>query len=98
MVAGCASATKTIDEWFADHVLDATFLGLRIRAGGGRVPGVHQNLADRLALAEAALRDQFPGKGDDEIRSEPGIRSIGGLRKPKKATGGSTPSLGVISR
>lgn len=93
MVESIASAGKTVDEWFADHVPDATFLGLRIRKGGGRVPGVHQVLVDRLQLAEAALRDKFPGKGDGEIRQELGIRSIGGLRRPKKATGGSTPSL-----
>lgn len=93
MEAGCGSAKKTVDEWFADHVPDATFLGLRIGKGGGRVPGVHKVMADRLALAESELRGQFPGKSDDQIRTELGIRGIGGLRRPKKATGGDSMSL-----
>lgn len=84
---------KTLDEWFADHEPDAKFLGLRIRASSGSVPGVHKEFLTQLELAETELRSKFPGKDDKAIRDALGIRDIGGLRRPKLATGGSQPSL-----
>jgi hypothetical protein len=83
----------TLDEWFADHVPDATFLGMRIRESGGPSPGVHRIMLGRLRLAEDALRGQFPGADDAAIRARLGLRTISGLRPPKLATGGKRPSL-----
>jgi hypothetical protein len=83
----------TLDDWFADHVPDATFLGLRIRASGGKSPGVHARFLAALQKAEAALRAKFPGDDDGLIRAKLGVRDIGGLRPPKLATGGSLPSM-----
>jgi hypothetical protein len=57
------------------------------------VPGVHKEMLDRLRLAENALRGEFPGRDDAAIRAELGVRDIGGLRKPKLASGGSLPSM-----
>jgi D-alanyl-D-alanine carboxypeptidase len=82
-----------LDEWFAGHVPDATFLGLRIRASGGTSPGVHENFLAQLQKAEAALRAKFPGQDDDAIRAQLGVTDIAGLRPPKLATGGSMPSM-----
>lgn len=84
---------KTLDGWFADHAPDATFLGLRVRASDGRVPGVHAEFADRLRLAEDALRARSPGEDDRTIRTRLGVRDIGGLRRPRLASGGSLPSM-----
>jgi hypothetical protein len=82
-----------LDEWFAGHVPDATFLGLRIRASGGSSPGVHEKFLAQLQKAEAALRAKFPGQDDDAIRAQLGVTDIAGLRPPKLATGGSMPSM-----
>ncbi len=83
----------TLDEWFADHVPDATFLGLRIRASGGTSPGVHKEFLTRLQKAETALRATFPGQADEAIRARLGVTDIAGLRPPKLATGGTLPSM-----
>ena len=82
--------TKT---WFAGMVPDATFLGRPIRASGGTVPGVHRALLDVLQLAERELLNAHPGRSAAQLGKQLGIRDIGGLRPPKKATGGALPSL-----
>jgi hypothetical protein len=79
--------------WFSDMVPDATFLGQRIRASGGSVPGVHRALYDVLKRAERRLLDANPGRTPEQLGKQMGIYDIAGLRPPKKATGGSLPSF-----
>jgi D-alanyl-D-alanine carboxypeptidase len=73
--------------WFAGIVPDATFLGRQIRASDGEVPGVHRALFDALKRAERTLLDNHPGRTAEQLGNDLGIRDIGGLRPPKKATG-----------
>jgi hypothetical protein len=79
-------AGTTQARWDAAYVPRATFLGLRISNG------VHQELVDRLTIAEQHLRDQHPGRGDDEIATTIGLYSISGRRAPGNAVGGSALS------
>jgi hypothetical protein len=79
--------------WFKAMVPDATFLGQRIRASGGNVPGVHRALYEVLKHAERSLLDANPGRTAEQLGKQMGIYDIAGLRPPKKATGGSLPSF-----
>ena len=72
---------------------DATFLGQRIRASGGKAPGVHRALFEVLKRAERTLLGAHPGRTAEQLGKEMGIYDIAGLRPPKKATGGSLPSF-----
>jgi Domain of unknown function (DUF4157) len=81
------------ETWFADIVPDATFLGIRIAKSGGKVPGVHKELYDVLQQAEAELMSRYPDMTPKEVAKAVGVYSIVGLRPPKKATGGSHPSM-----
>jgi hypothetical protein len=83
----------SIESWFAKHRSDATFLGVKIKASGGKVDGVHQKLLDALQRAEKLLLAQNPGLSVAEVARKMNIHSIVGLRPPKKATGGALPSL-----
>ncbi len=85
----------SVDDWFAGIEPDAKFLGQRIRASDGVAPGVHREMRERLDAAATHLRglDKFAGKNDTAIRKELGIRDIGGLRKPKAASGSDGISL-----
>jgi hypothetical protein len=74
---------KAVEEWFGNIVPDATFLGHPIEAEGSVSPGVHKELLEKLKIAEKDLADK--GK-------PPTIHSIGGLRPPSPATGGTLPS------
>jgi hypothetical protein len=74
---------KAVEAWFGDIVPDATFLGHPIEAEGSVSPGVHKELLEKLKIAEQDLADK--GK-------TPTIHSIGGLRPPSPATGGTLPS------
>jgi hypothetical protein len=90
------TAKVSVEEWFAQHQPAATFLGLPIRPSqGGAVGGVHQNLAEKLAVAENKLKamPRFKGLDGIDLADALGVRGIGGLRPPKLATGGSRPSL-----
>lgn len=82
----------TVDEWFGGLKFDAAFLDVPITASGGRVPGVHSDLAGRLKIAEDDLIARFPGLSRAQIAGRMGINVISGVRPPKKATGGSLPS------
>jgi hypothetical protein len=77
-----------IEAWFADFVPDATFLGRKIQASGGRVPGVHRTMLDALKRAERKLLADNPGRSAAQLGKDFGIYEISGLRLPKKATGG----------
>lgn len=75
--------SQAVAAWFGDIVPDATFMGHSIDAEGSPCPGAHKELVERLKVAENDLKAQ--GK-------TPGIHSIGGLRPPSPATGGTLPS------
>jgi hypothetical protein len=75
--------SQAVAAWFGDIVPDATFMGHAIEAEGSPCPGVHKELLERLKVAENDLKAQ--GK-------TPTIHSIGGLRPPSPATGGTLPS------
>jgi hypothetical protein len=81
------------ETWFADMVPDATFLGLPIAKSGGKVPGVHRELYDVLQKAEQELLSRYPGMTPKQVAAALGVYAIVGLRPPKKATGGSHPSM-----
>lgn len=88
---------QTVETWFASMVPNATFLGKTIRAtSAGGVPGVHKELHDKLKEAERRLMAKYPGKTAAQIGTDLDLRDIGGLRKPKKATGKQTPSYHVF--
>jgi hypothetical protein len=93
-IAATLKANGTnVNRWFAEMVPDATFLGQRIRASGGKAPGVHRALFEFLQRAERTLLDANPGRTAEQVGKEMGIYDIAGLRPPKKATGGSLPSF-----
>ena len=75
--------SQAVAAWFGDIVPDATFMGHSIDAEGSPCPGAHKELVERLKVAENDLKAQ--GK-------TPTIHSIGGLRPPSPATGGTLPS------
>src|SRR5262249_52914496 len=78
--------------WFSGMVPDATFLGITIAAsGGGKAPGVHQELNKVLKAAEKELQARYPGESLHEIARKLGVHDVKGLRPPKKATGGRRP-------
>jgi hypothetical protein len=95
-VAALAAALPegtTVEEWFAGHESGATFLGLSIKpSGASKVGGVHKEMAAALKKAEADLLSQYPGSTPDQVAKELEVYSLNGLRRPKKATGGSLPS------
>ncbi|MBW3664479.1 MAG: M15 family metallopeptidase [Actinobacteria bacterium] len=83
----------TVEAWFSDHVPDATFLGVPIKpSGGSKVGGVHSKMLAALQEAERTLMDQMPGRSKDEVARAVGLYGVVGLRRPKKATGGTLPS------
>ena len=85
---------KDLPTWFGEIITDATFLGVQIRASQkGKVHGVHRSLFDVLQRAERNLLGSHPGHTAKELGRDLGVRSIGGLRPPSKATGGEAPSL-----
>ena len=67
--------------WTADFQ-KYRFLGLEI---GNQV---HQELADRLDMAQAYLQQRFDGLSDKEIRQEIGLYKLVGSRKPTNAVNG----------
>jgi len=75
--------------WERNLVRNATFLGFRIASG------VHQELLNRLVLAENHLRGlpRFRGQTDAQILTALGIYSISGLRTPGVAVSGSRVSF-----
>jgi hypothetical protein len=81
-----------VDSWFAEFDPSAKFLGLQIRpSSSGEAPGVHSQLAAVLKDAESTLVKS--GETVDEARNRLRVHDIGGLRRPKAATGGSRPSM-----
>jgi hypothetical protein len=91
---------SSVREWFSAIVPDASFLGVPIAASAGsRCPGVHEELRDLLLAAERDLTDAHEervGSEDvepGEVARAVGLDSITGLRPPKRAVGGSRPSL-----
>lgn len=80
------SAGTTVAAWDAGYG-PASFLGVTIRNGA------HQELRDRLALAEASLQAQLPGTSLAAIASQVGLSTISGKRKVKNAVGGSRLSM-----
>ncbi|MBW3664440.1 MAG: hypothetical protein KY469_15170 [Actinobacteria bacterium] len=93
VAAALARSGTTVEEWFSGHVPDATLLGVPIKpSGGSKVGGVHRELLAALQKAERILAAQMPGKSVDEIAQAVGLYGVVGLRRPKKATGGSLPS------
>jgi hypothetical protein len=81
-----------VDTWFAEFDPDATFLGLGIRpTTKGEATGVHSQLASVLKAAEGDLVK--PGDTLEQTRDRLGVHDVGGLRRPKNATGGNRPSM-----
>jgi hypothetical protein len=81
-----------VDTWFAEFNPDATFLGLHIRpTSDGEVSGVHSQLAGVLKSAETSLVKS--GETVEQARDRLGVHDVGGMRRPKAATGGSRPSM-----
>jgi hypothetical protein len=81
-----------VDTWFAGFNPDATFLGLKIRpTSSGEAYGVHSQLSTVLTAAEGNLVKS--GETVEQARDRLGVHDIGGLRRPKAATGGSRPSM-----
>lgn len=76
-------AGTTPAAWEANLVSDATFLGVSITRG------IHQELADRLVLAENFLRARHPDQSDAEVAGQIGLYSISGRRVPGTAVGGA---------
>jgi hypothetical protein len=79
-----AHAGTTQAAWEANLVRNATFLGVNIRRG------IHQELVDRLTLAETYLRAQHSGSPDADIVNLIGLYSISGLRAPRNSVGGNS--------
>jgi hypothetical protein len=92
MEATVLAAGKTLAEWFSGLVPDAKFLGKSIAASGGAISGVHQELYERLQMAEQALLNLHPGRTAAQLGADLGLNGISGVRIPKKATGGTLPS------
>jgi hypothetical protein len=81
-----------VDTWFAEFNPDATFLGLKIRpTSAGEATGVHSQLASVLTAAEGNLTKS--GETLEQTRDRLGVHDVGGLRRPKNATGGKRPSM-----
>jgi hypothetical protein len=81
-----------VDTWFASFNPDATFLGLHIRpTSDGEATGVHSQMATVLTAAESNLVKS--GESVEQARDRLGVHDVGGLRRPKAATGGSRPSM-----
>jgi hypothetical protein len=81
-----------VDTWFAEFNPDATFLGLKIRpTSAGEATGVHAQLETVLKSAEGDLVKS--GETVEEARDRLGVHDVGGLRRPKAATGGTRPSM-----
>jgi hypothetical protein len=80
------------DKWFSGLDFSATFLDVPIKPSGGKTPGVHKELLERLQLAEQLLAKDFPGLTKAQIAGKMGIKAIVGVRPPKAATGASQPS------
>ena len=81
-----------VDTWFAEFNPDATFLGLKIRpTTAGEATGVHSQLATVLTAAEGNLVKS--GETVETARDRLGVHDVGGLRRPKAATGGTRPSM-----
>lgn len=81
-----------VDTWFAEFNPDATFLGLKIRpTTAGEATGVHSQLASVLTATESNLVKS--GETVAEARDRLGVHDVGGLRRPKAATGGTRPSM-----
>jgi hypothetical protein len=81
-----------VDTWFAEFNPDATFLGLKIRpTSAGEATGVHSQLASVLTAAEGNLVKS--GETLEQARDRLGVHDVGGLRRPKNATGGKRPSM-----
>jgi hypothetical protein len=86
------SVKYDVDTWFAEFDPGARFLGLQIRpSSSGEAFGVHSQLAAVLKDAESTLVKS--GESVDQARDRLGVHDIGGLRRPKAATGGSRPSM-----
>lgn len=92
---------KTSEEWFAGIRPGAKFMDVPIRASGGAVGGVHQELLTRLEMAETNLINLM-NEADEQTKTytskaqyaqKIGLYSLNGLRPPKPATGGSRPSM-----
>ncbi len=66
---------------------NSSFLGVDIRNG------IHQQLSNRLALAQTYLRGLFPGRSDAEIANEIGLYSVSGRRPVRSVVGGSKLSF-----
>ena len=77
-------AGTTQAAWEADLVPNATFMGVNIRRG------IHQELVDRLNLAETYLRGQHTGSSDADIVNLIGLYSVSGRRAPRNAVGGNS--------
>jgi hypothetical protein len=79
--------------WDSGYIDSPTFLGMPIharqtrtgtRTGTGRI---HQELYDCLRIAEGTLRTANPGRSDDEIRRQIGLRYIIARRAIGSASG-----------
>jgi hypothetical protein len=86
------SVKYDVDSWFAEFDPSARFLGLQIRpSSSGEAQGVHSQLSAVLKDAESTLVKS--GESVEQARNRLGVHDIGGLRRPKAATGGSRPSM-----
>jgi hypothetical protein len=86
------SVKYDVDSWFAEFDPSAKFLGVQIRpSSSGEAAGVHSQLAAVLKDAESTLVKS--GESEEQTRNRLGVHDIGGLRRPKAATGGSRPSM-----
>jgi hypothetical protein len=86
-------AGMTAAAWFQGLRPDATFLGLPIRASGGDIPGVHEELLSVLKTAEQSMQRRLPGKSLAEIAALLEVYDVAGLRPPKAATGGTRVTM-----
>ena len=77
-----ASAGTTTAAWEADYTA-GTFLGRNV------ANGLHEELANRLSLAETSLQGDFPLLTLAEIRQEIGLDTISGRRGITNAVGGT---------
>lgn len=82
-----AAAEAAVAEWFGEVETGATFLGVRIR------DGIHRELRERMDVAADAIKARLGTSDDAEAARQMGVTQIFGMRKPKAATGGSSPSL-----
>jgi len=79
---------KDVDAWFANLEPDATFLGKQIQpSSAGEPPGVHHEMAVKLAAAEASLLNTKAGEKPAGARVRLGVKSVSGMRVPKTPTG-----------